>query len=255
MINKVLHNRLISAILYLGLLITACAPAAQIVPTPTPIPGWQKISNEGFEIWLPENFMAGTNLNLDAVAQEMAKLGPDFEQLANNIALKKTSLLIFAFDKNRDDTGLVTNLGITKEAVPSNSSVETYIETLGYGLKEPFEVSEKRTLPSDRYTIGILIVNVNTPRTGKVTQIMYAIKNGGAIWQVVFTTPADEFQEQLPVFERIVRTANVPYTRETVGQAYEICCVTGIALIVISFLFSLLRPWLSRLKKQKAETP
>lgn len=248
-------NKLILVVLYLVLILTACTQSQQTIPTPmptiTPIPGWHKISNEGFEIWLPESFIGGNNLDADKIIEQMVKLGPEFEQQANSLKASKTSFLIFAFDKNKEDTGLITNMIVSKETVPGNISVIKYVETIGSRLSKPYEVIEKNSLSSGRYPIGILITRVNTPQIGEVSQVMYAIKNGGAVWSLVFTTPSSQFQERLQVFEEIAQTAYVPFTPEnTARQGNPIIFAIGVALIIISLL---LKPWLSRMKKQGAK--
>lgn len=246
MVYDLRHHKLILLMLCLILTISACGPAQQLtltsLPTITPISGWHKLSNDGFEIWLPESFIGGTNLDFDEVAQQMAKLGPDFEKQANALKDKGSSFTIFAFDKNRSKPGLVTNIIVAKESVPGNISVEKYVETLASRLAKPFEVVETKSLDSNRYQIGVLMVRASTPQTGDVSQVAYAIKNGGAVWQLVFTTPSNEFQERLSIFEEIVKTVNVPFIREsTTRQGNPIIFGIGVAMIIISLLFRFLQ--------------
>ena len=147
--HKFPHHRLTLLMLCLVVIITACSQSQQLTPTSlptiTPISGWHKISNDGFEIWLPENFVGGTKLNLDATARQMAEMGPDFEQQASALKAGNISFTIFAFDKNRGDSGLLTNLTVSKHAAQSNVSIEKYVETLGNNLTEPYKVAEMKT--------------------------------------------------------------------------------------------------------------
>ena len=57
-------------------------------------------------------------------------------------------------------------------------------------------------------------MEINTLETGDIKQVVYAVKNGGAIWQISFTTPVEEFDQRSPVFEQIARSATLPYFSE-----------------------------------------
>jgi hypothetical protein len=256
MTHKRLHFKLSLGMLSLIFLLTACSQSQSTPPSPlptiTPISGWQKLSNEGFEIWLPESFIGGTNLDFDVVAQQMAKLGPDFEKQANALKKQRSSFLIFAIDKNRGNTGLTTNLIISKHLVSNNISMEKYMEALGNSLTEPYRVIEINSLPSDRYPTGVLLISANFPQVGEVSQIMYSVRNGGAIWDIIFSTPSNEFQERLPIFEEIVQTVNVPFTPEnTAQQGNPISFGIGVALIIFVLL---LKSWQKRKKAERQKS-
>lgn len=255
MFRKSLTHQLLLALV---LIVTACSPSQKVdtsLPTVTPIPNWYRLSNEGFEIWLPESFIGGTSVDFALVAQRMTEMGPDFEKHANSLknALEtgKTSLIVFASDKNRGNTGLFTNLIVSKEMVPEDVSVEKYVEKVGSRLTEPYKVVKTTVLPSARYPTGVLIANANFPQIGETSQVMYVIKNGDAVWQLVFSTPGNEFQERLPIFEKIVNTINVPYTPvDRTRQGNPTSVGIGVGLITISLL---LQAWQKRQKRKKAE--
>jgi hypothetical protein len=81
---------------------------------------------------------------------------------------------------------------------------------------------------------------------------MYSARYGGAIWDMIFSTSSSEFEERLPLFEKIVGTVNVPFTPEnTARQGSPISVGIGVGLILITLL---LKAWQKRHKGKKVET-
>ena len=80
---------------------------------------------------------------------------------------------------------------------------------------------------------------------------MYAVKNGGAVWQILFTTPSNEFQERLPIFEDIVETATIPFTPEDgSGQVNPTSFVIGVVLLIMALFLNYWQRWKKRSKEK-----
>lgn len=224
-------------------------PLPTAFPTITPIPSWQKLSTTDSEIWIPGNFIGGTNQTIDKITQEIANLGPEFVNMAEYIRLNKSSITIFAIDPSKNDKGAITNMVVTQETLPGNLLIEDYVDSVLKILSNQYQVTNRDSLPSARYSTEAVIFVSTIPQAGEITQIMYAMKNGGTFWQITFSTPSDEFQERMLIFEHIALSATLPLSPETETQQGNSSTVgLGVILIVISLLLS---AWSTKQKKKQ----
>jgi hypothetical protein len=250
-----IYPKLLIAFLLLTLMNSSCeqtqGPTSTAMPTITPITGWHKVSNEGFEMWLPESYIGGTSIEFDTLSQQLMKFGPEYAGMATAVKANASSMFAFAIDKTKGKSGSVTNIIVINEITSDGLLVEKYIDNLAGKLPTQYKVITKDSLATTRYPTGILILETSNQQTGNIKQIMYAIKSGRSFWQIAFTTSASEFQERLPMFEQIARSITVPYmSDEAPQQGNPIMVGIGFGLIVISLLLS---AWQKRQKKKKEE--
>jgi hypothetical protein len=228
------------------LILFGCSPAKQlsppIVPTITPIPDWHTLDNAGFQIWLPPGFVGGSNVNIDAIIQQLTEKDPGYAKVAQSLKQRGTPYIVFAVDTN-SPADKVTYMLVGNEKLSAPLEIGAYLDQLSKILVaqyNQFKVIQKEVLPSDRYPTGKLVVELNTLESGDIKQVVYAVENGGAVWQISFTTPAEEYDKRSPIFEQIVRSATVPFTKEPASQTPTLdpglVTLIGVALVIIGLL-------------------
>lgn len=230
-------------ICFIGLFLSACGPAKPVVPasvpTITPVPGWHLLENAGFQIWLPPSYLGGTPVNIDAIAVQLTEKDPNFTKIPQSLKERGTPFIVFAVDTN-SPPDKITYMVVENEKLSQPLDINGYLDLIAKNLTAQsslFKVIQKEVLPSDRYPIGKIVVGLNTLESGDIKQVVYAMKNGGAMWQISFTTPTDEYDGRSPIFEQIARSASIPFTKETSGQTNTmdpgIVTLIGVALIII----------------------
>jgi hypothetical protein len=172
----------------------------------TPIPGWEKFEGDDVELWLPESFNGGDLSNdLDVVVENLRRLGPDFEAMADMIEQNPSAFVIWAFDSKVGYSGFLTNVNITTERMLSAVSIETYLDAVTNQLPPQFQVVEREPVSLERYEAARLFVEFSISGVrGK--EILYLIKDGKTMWGITFATGADEFNQRLPIFEQSILT-------------------------------------------------
>ncbi len=242
--------RLSLCFLCLSIILVGCSQFTLATPTslPTvaPVVGWHKLNNEGFEIWLPESFMGGTNLEVDRVLQDSKTLGPDFVQAMETLKPRATSIIVFALDQNKGASNMITNMVIVKETVQESFPMESYVNSFADNLSDQYRIVQKELLSTSRYPTGRLVAELRTPQV-TITQVAYFVKNGASVWQIVFSTPADELEKRLPVFNEIITTVTTPYSADA-NSSSGIIMLIGFILMVGG---GLLNEWNKRRKKIK----
>jgi hypothetical protein len=240
-----LNRRIIYLLCLFFFMLSGCAPAKQasptIVPTITPIPGWHMLENAGFQIWLPESFIGGSNLTINAVLPQLSQKGPSYAKIAQSLQQRGTPYTVFAVDTN-SKPDKVTYLLVGNEKITAQMDISAYLDLLSKNLVAQtslFQIIQKEVIPSDRYPTGKIVVELNTLESGDIKQVVYAEKNGGAVWQVSFTTPVEEFDQRSPVFDQIARSTNLPFTKEPSVQRSQLDPGVIILIVVVMIIFGL----------------
>jgi hypothetical protein len=239
-----IFKKVLFILLFLSLL--GCGQANENTPIPSPVvtarPGWQKVSSEGFQMFLPESYIIGTSVDFDSIINSIRKMGPQFEDAANVLNQNRGAIITFAVDKRTGDSGTVTQIVVGKISWPSDESVDSYMNALVDNLPDQIQVSHSEVFTDRNYPMFQLISEVNSPQTGNIKQVTYGIKNGGAIWQIVFATPSDEYELRLSEFEQIVETVIVPFSQDKTNNqsGNSTSVVIGVVLVVASLILNTL---------------
>lgn len=223
------------------------------VPAPfvTPKPGWQKINAEGFQMLLPESYIIGTSIDFDSIINSIRKMGPQFEDAANTLNQNREAIIAFAVDKRTGDSGIVTKIIIGKISWANDESVKTYMDGLIDNLPGQIQVIQSEIFSDRTYPMFQLTTGINTPQTGNIKQVAYGAKNGDAIWQIVFTTPSDEYETRLSEFEQIVDTIVIPFSEDNTNDQNGKSTTVTIGVILV--VAGLIRNALYRRRKKQVE--
>ncbi len=246
-------HRISPIIAMLSLIAVGCSSSTQAppiaAPTVTPIADWNKLQQSGLEIWLPSNFIGGTQLDIDQAAQRLSQLGPDFASQAETIKRNRENILAFAIDQQPGPSGQLTNVVIGKEVLRGDPTIEGYLATFARRLPSQYTILEQQAISLTRYPAGHLLAEFSTPQTGTIKQDLYVIRNGNVVWQFTFSTPANEFETRAEIFRTIIESATVPYSAEEsnwLGSNYQgVVFVVGLILVVVG---GILRTLLGRRK-------
>jgi len=240
------------------LILFGCGPAKQGVPTSvptiTPVPGWHMLENEGFQIWLPPSFLGGTNQTIDAVTLQLTQKNANFAKIPQSLKQRGTPFIVFAIDTN-SPPDKITYMLVENEKLTTSLDIPAYLDLLAKNLTAQstlFNILQKQVMTSNRYPTGKIVVELNTIESGDIKQVVYAVKNGGAVWQISFTTPTEEFEERSPIFDQIAASATVPYISETASPAGKVNpWIVGLVVVAIAILGSLAWMWIKQGRKSE----
>jgi hypothetical protein len=195
--------------LALCLLVSACGlskPATVIAPTPTPIPGWEKFTASGIEIWLPESFEGGDLENdLDVIVEKLKSLGSDFEGIAQAIEANPSTFALWVFNTKVGESGYLTNMNITTEKVLSTITLDTYVDAFKKQIPSSMSITDQQKVQLNQFEAVRLVVETDVYNiTAK--ELVYIVKDQNTIWAITYATSGDEFNSLLPVFEQSALT-------------------------------------------------
>jgi len=181
--------------------------------TPTPAPptpevplGWEEFHAGRVHVWLPESFEGGDmGAKFEAILDTLNSLGPDFAQTAQTIEQNPDMFVVWAFDTQRGPTGYVTTVNVTKEDVPSDISVEDYLEAFLNGMPERIKLVDQAVVSLKTFDAGKLVLSSDIEGLRGLS-VVYAIKDGDRFWKVTYETGADEFVDRTPTWEQSIRS-------------------------------------------------
>jgi hypothetical protein len=177
-------------------------------PTATAIPGWEKFSGGGIELWMPESFEGGDLANdLDVILERLRSLGPDYEKLAEIIEQNPSAIVLLVYDTKIGSAGFLTNVNVVKEKVVSTMTLELYLESSAKQMASyGFKVSEQKIIQLDNYEAGRLVVQADALMA---KEAMYVIKDKNTMWVITYATGIAEFSARLPTFDQSANTINI----------------------------------------------
>lgn len=167
-------------------------------------PDWSYFSAGDAGIWLPDSFIGGSlEDDLPLIADTLRAQGGDYAVLADMIEQNQSLFQLFAFDPSRGESGVLTNMNITRETVLSIFTTELYLDSVAGDLPEQFQIIEQKqvALPGIEDASRV-VTSVAMPGAAAMKQALYAVKDGNTIWMITFTTGEPEFDDMLPIFER-----------------------------------------------------
>ncbi|WP_334692107.1 serine/threonine-protein kinase [Nostoc sp.] len=187
---------------------TSQQPSISEENIPSGVPsGWKKFEGGGAELWLPANWESGDFH--DKLYKSMKRSGshnPEIKQFAQQVQQNPSAFLL-AFDSNKGDSGFLTNVIVLNEQVPFTINLETYLQEESKNFPAQIRIVDMKTGSVEGYQVGRIITETSLGRSGK--QIYYVIKDGRTIWNVIFSTGADEFEQRLPIFEASLGTFSI----------------------------------------------
>jgi len=175
-------------------------------PTPEVPPGWEEFHAGRVHVWLPERFEGGDmGAKFEAILDTLKSLGPDFAQAAQTIEQNPDMFVVWAFDTQRGPSGYVTNVNVTKEDVPSEISIEDYLEAALNGMPEQIKLIDQAVVSLTAFDAGKLVLSSDIEGLRGLS-VVYSIRDGEQFWNVTYSTGADEFVERTPTWEQSIRT-------------------------------------------------
>jgi hypothetical protein len=187
--------------------VTGSADKAK-TPTPTTIPGWEKFTGGGIELWMPESFEGGDLANdLDVMIERLRSLGPEFEKLAETLEQNPSAIVLLVYDTKISPTGFLTNVNVVKETVVSTVTLDLYLESSSKQMASyGFKVNEQKIIQLDNYESDRLVVQADKL---KAKEAIYVIKVKNTMWVITYATGIAEFSARLPTFDQSANTIHI----------------------------------------------
>ncbi len=178
-------------------------PPEMVNPTAAPIPGWQKIEDAKYEIYLPESYVGGnTSQNLAQIVSTLRTMGGNFKWAADTIEQNPDIYELYASDANPGPSGFITNLNITTESILPTFSLEAYMSSASAGLPPQFKIVDKKAMAINGYEVGQIIVEFEMNGvSGK--ELLYIFRGKSSVWVLTFATGANEYDSRLLEFVQI----------------------------------------------------
>ena len=173
---------------------------------PSAIQGWSKFESDQIELQLPKTYKGGDlSRDLEIISEEMRKLGPNFEPILKGIEQNPEVFALWVFDSQIGPSGNLTNMNVVSEQLPSEVTLDTYLDSVEQQLPPQWKVLEKEIIQLSRYKAGKVTTEFTlNGTTGK--QLAYIIKQGNTAWTVTYSVGKDEFDQKEPIFEESIDT-------------------------------------------------
>lgn len=191
---------------------TAQSPSPTTAQSPsstTPQSGWKEIAGQGVALSLPANYEGGNpTTDLDEIGNKLKAIAPSYAERLEVLKQNPEAIAFLAFDPQSAKSGFLTNVNVTKEAVPADVTVEQYLQAASKQIAGQYKILEQKTISLEQYQAGRIMAEA---KAGEITirQLFYAVKDDKNFWLVTYSTTGNEFEQRLPSFEQSIRTFKV----------------------------------------------
>ena len=174
-----------------------------VIPTYAPVSGWQNITGDGFEIWLPGSYVGGNmETDLQKIVSNIRNLGGNYKWIADTIEQNPEMYVVYATDSKVGPSGFTTNINIGTEPILSTFSIDAYMSSASAGLPEEFQITSKKVLTLNGYDAGQMIIEFEINGV-KGKELFYIFKGESKAWTITLATGADEYDARLLEFVQI----------------------------------------------------
>ncbi len=192
---------------------TTSKQANSSVAATSPSPSWKVIKGNGVEISLPPNYVGGNpskEEDLNAIASKLKTINPEYEQRIASLKQNPNAnaIALLAFDTQNDQSGFLTNVNITTQAVEKGTTLDKYLQTASQQLAVQYDILERKVVPLGKDKVGRIITQPKASGA-PIKQLFYIVPQSNRFWLITYSTSQTEFDKRLPNFEKSIRSFKV----------------------------------------------
>jgi hypothetical protein len=104
------------------------------------------------------------------IFEKLRALGPEYDQMAQTMEenLSKSSFYFWAYDSAVGEGGILTNVNVTGTQVPSDLTIEEYMEASSSSLSSEIRVIDQQVISFEQNRIGRVLLEFSLLGTGSV---------------------------------------------------------------------------------------
>jgi hypothetical protein len=179
---------------------------ATIEPTAICDVNWVRLEGRGMELCLPDNWVGGSDEDLDAIIENLKSIGPDGEYMAAALEAGRAFILFWGYDLFSPET----NVQVTKDTIYMAPSryMEMYCAQVDELYKQQLGATAKCTetgfIAGDNFdNIGKIVIEVVIPEYGlRVKQVHYMVVIDTTYWMISFTIRQKLYDGSALIFDK-----------------------------------------------------
>jgi hypothetical protein len=165
--------------------------------------GWTKIAVPEAEIWMPDSYAAGdphteAQAILDALVDKGANYNWDY--LLDQMTNAEPDYVLWGIDSHQGNPEIVTNVAVIYDTLARGESLAEYAERRTSGDSV---VIEQGGFLHPLYQIVRLVLKAADPESEPIRFVLYSVKDGGNVWNILCVTGTDELEDRLPEFDKM----------------------------------------------------
>ena len=165
---------------------------------------WKTYSGKGIRLWLPPAYEVGKSFgDLSGIASKLKEPAAGYDQISRAIKRDPTSIVLFAFDADSANAGHSSSVGVTSQEMPEGMGLQDSMDAGIVDQAPTLTISDKRIVSLGGRQMAQMEL-VGKIGSKQVTQVVYIASGGQTVIQAVFQCYSQDFQQQLPVFQKII---------------------------------------------------
>ncbi|WP_072621753.1 hypothetical protein [Spirulina major] len=187
------------------------SPSPQVSPSPSPTPNddrpWITLNGNGVSLSLPPDYDGGNpSQDFQQLQQKLNAINPSYARRFASIQDNPESIALLAFDRNSKEAEFLTNVTVAVERVPTEVSMEQYVQAAGQQLSQAYKIEAQALLTVGTYPAGQIVGTIVADNDVPVKQLFYLVQAENQFWIITYATTAAEFEQRLPTFQRSIQS-------------------------------------------------
>lgn len=174
-----------------------------------PQTGWQIFLGEKIAISLPENIEGGNpNRELQILTEKLKNLDCVTPKTTEKLDQNSKSISFIGFLPKCEASHLAVGINIISQKVSSEITLDQYLEKEVNKLKNKAQIIEQDIIKNNQLSVGRIISEIELDNL-TMKQLFYVIPEDQNYWIITYTSTADLFEQNLPMFEASFKTFQV----------------------------------------------
>ena len=198
---------------------TETPPSEQ--PTPTKIQPqsptedkvtWKVIQGKEVSLSLPESYEGGKpDTDLNKIIDQLKGIDPEYAEKIENIQQNPTEIALLAFDlQQAKSSGAIASVNVSQQEMPPEVTVDQFLKDAQEAISFAHQVLEQEVVSIADYQAARIVAEATTGEQ-PTKLLFYGVQNGNTFWLVTYSTTPAEFDQQLPNFEKSIRSIAFPF--------------------------------------------
>jgi hypothetical protein len=184
-------------------------------PTPTRenwMEGWVKVAVSEVEMWMPGTYAAGDpHTEADSIIAALQDEGANYnwDFLREQMTGVDGTYVLWGIDSRQGNPAIITNVAVIYDRISSDQSLSEYANAFLSENADAFTLIKREPFAHPAYEAERLVLGDIEAEEIPKRYVLYAVRDGGFVWNFFCATALEEITDRLPEFDQMAGSFHI----------------------------------------------
>jgi hypothetical protein len=184
-------------------------------PTPTRedwMEGWVKVAVSEVEMWMPGTYAAGDpHTEADSIIAALQDEGANYnwDFLREQMTGVDETYVLWGIDSRQGNPAIITTVAVIYDRISSDQSLSEYANAFLSENADAFTLIEREPFAHPAYEAERLVLGDIEAEEIPKRYVLYAVRDGGFVWNFFCATALEEITDRLPEFDQMAGSFHI----------------------------------------------